>query len=69
MKLYLLYLYFRKEDKYVIIEDSYNTLYEKFIKEYRMNYDLSIDQREALIGIILGDCYLERRKLLIIHDW
>lgn len=31
-----------------------------FFKEYKKNYMLNLEQKEALIGIMLGDGYLER---------
>lgn len=31
-----------------------------FLKEYKKNYMLNLEQREALIGIMLGDGYLDR---------
>jgi LAGLIDADG DNA endonuclease family. len=34
----------------------------KFSNEYRKNYKLTIEQEEALIGIMLGDGYLARVK-------
>jgi len=33
-----------------------------FLKEYKNNYKLSLEQKEALIGIMLGDGYLDRKS-------
>jgi hypothetical protein len=63
--------YSTKEEKfYDNIKDkiSYSILTKKgilrriFFKEYKKNFKLNIEQKEALIGIMLGDGYLERNK-------
>lgn len=35
---------------------------KKFSKEYKQKYVLNLEQKEALVGIILGDGYLDRAK-------
>jgi hypothetical protein len=67
------YLYFNTEEEeefYKSLEDKiwYSSLTNKgihkriFFKEYKKNFKLNIEQKEALIGIMLGDGYLERNK-------
>jgi hypothetical protein len=34
----------------------------RFSNEYKKNYKLTVEQEESLIGIILGDGYIERKK-------
>jgi hypothetical protein len=38
------------------------TLRKMFLKEYKKNYKLNLEQKETLIGIMLGDGYLERKN-------
>lgn len=68
VKLYSLYLYFNKKNKSIVSGNKYISVCKKFTftKEYKRNYNLSKEQKEALIGIILDDGYLERWK--IIHN-
>lgn len=42
--------------------DSNNKEKNRFTSEYRKNHKLTLEQEEALIGIMLGDGYLERKK-------
>lgn len=39
-----------------------DSMVNKNTKEYKNNYKLNLEQREAIIGIILGDGFLERAK-------
>lgn len=49
------------KDKLVYSSITKNGLVRKmFYKQYKTKYELSIEQKEALIGILLGDGYLER---------
>lgn len=45
------------------IQKRYYSINVKYSKEYKDNYILTNIQKEALIGIILGDGFLERSKL------
>src|SRR3979490_1776683 len=67
------YMYFNEDEKekfHDSIKDklSYSILTKKgirksmFLKEYKNNYKLSLEQKEALIGIMLGDGYLDRKS-------
>jgi competence protein ComGC len=49
-------------DKKEFIHNKTKEIYKRFSKEYRQNYLLSIEQKEALIGIMLGDGYIHRIK-------
>jgi hypothetical protein len=44
------------------IKINSNILFNKYTKEYKESYNLTKEQKEAIVGIILGDGYLERRK-------
>ena len=67
---YILYYSTEEEKFYDNIKDkiSYSILTKKgifrriFFKEYKKNFKLNIEQKESLIGIMLGDGYLERNK-------
>jgi len=65
-------LYFNKEEEfYDSIKDKlsksfitkYGKVYRKFLKNYKNNYDFTLEQKEALVGILLGDGYLFRYSL------
>jgi hypothetical protein len=45
------------------IEFNDNVLFFRLSKEYKEDYNLTKEQKEALVGIILGDGSLERRKI------
>ena len=50
---------------------SFNTNWRKkilFSKEYKINYKLTVEQEEALIGIMLGGI-LNEQSLLILQDY
>jgi hypothetical protein len=51
-------LYYNNSD----IDVSNNVIFNKLTKEFKESYSLTNEQKEALVGIILGDGSLERRK-------
>ena len=40
----------------------FNSIPNIFSNKYKKEYDLSKEQHEAIIGVILGDGYLEKGK-------
>jgi hypothetical protein len=51
-------LYYNNSD----IDVNNNVIFNRLTKEFKESYSLTNEQKEALVGIILGDGSLERRK-------
>lgn len=53
--------YYNLKERLSFIKTYKNEIIRKqFSKEYKKNYKLTLEQKEALIGILLGDDYLNR---------
>jgi hypothetical protein len=58
------FLYFKHNnlDFYTLVSLSVLISSNKLTKEYKDSYKVSIEQRESLIGLILGDLSIEKSK-------